>query len=538
MSNPFDQFDSKTASPAANPFDAFDAPVASTRGPQKAGYGFPASDAAQPGEPAPRVSADAPEPQIDPNRPTSQTLGFVKGILPVVEKLGGFKTPEDAERARQLIEHQATKPGKIGEFAGGMAMTLPATAALGPIGGGMATGALLSDKHDPVGMATDAAVGGIGGKLGSAAIGAAQKVISPVVRPAVQALLKEGVNLTPGQIAGGFLKGVEDKASSLPVVGDMIKRGQANSIDSFNRAVVNRTLKPIGQTLPDNVSTGHDAVAHAQDALSSAYQAVLPKIAVTADQKFGSDVQQLTATLRNLAPDKAKQLSSIVANKVLGKFDPARQMTGETMKDVDTELGRQIRNFRSIAASPDDREIAEALSTVQRSLRDMVSRQNPSVAPKLQAINEGYANLVRVENAASKAKDGVFSPAQLDAAVRQSDSSVRKKAVAGGNALMQDLSANARSVLPSSVPNSGTADRLALGGLGIGAGLHAVNPAALAASLAAAAAYTKTGSKVVATALTQRPAAAASVANALAPLKRPAAAIGSATAVNALTSRP
>jgi hypothetical protein len=53
----------------------------------------------------------------------------------------------------------------------------------------------------------------------------------------------------------------------------------------------------------------------------------------------------------------------------------------------------------------------------------------------------------------------VFSPSQLAAAVRKSDKSAGKGAFAKGDALMQDLSDRAQSVMGSNVGNSGTADR-------------------------------------------------------------------------------
>ena len=69
----------------------------------------------------------------------------------------------------------------------------------------------------------------------------------------------------------------------------------------------------------------------------------------------------------------------------------------------------------------------------------------------------------------------MFTPAQLAEGVRQMDKSVRKGAVARGNALMQDLSDAGVNVLPSKVPDSGTAGRLLTGGI-IGGGAHYLSP--------------------------------------------------------------
>jgi hypothetical protein len=69
----------------------------------------------------------------------------------------------------------------------------------------------------------------------------------------------------------------------------------------------------------------------------------------------------------------------------------------------------------------------------------------------------------------------MFTAAQLAQAVRQMDTSTRKGAVARGNALMQDLSDAGVNVLPSKVPDSGTAARLAVGGSLLG-GTHYLSP--------------------------------------------------------------
>ena len=70
------------------------------------------------------------------------------------------------------------------------------------------------------------------------------------------------------------------------------------------------------------------------------------------------------------------------------------------------------------------------------------------------------------------AEEGVFSPAQLQNAVRAMDKSKDKARFAEGKALMQDLSESGKTVLGSKVPDSGTPYRtmagiLASGGAGL-----------------------------------------------------------------------
>lgn len=447
----------------------------------------------------------------------TDAVGITKNAQPTVHKL--FK---DANAIAEPA--QDSKYTKTGDVVGQLLATAPVSginiakgtgivgSALNGAAQGAASTALTSSASDrPLGeQLTTGAL--LGGAVGGVA-GAASKVIAPKIPPNVQKLLDEGVALTPGQIQGGVAKRVEDTATSIPLTGDMIKSAQRNSLETFNRAAINRTLKPIGQELPDTVASGHDAVAHAQGALDSAYQSVLPKLTVTKDARYTSEMGNLRNLAQNLTPDAAKQVNNNI--DVIDKaFSPgAGMMSGQTMKDIDSELGRLSRAYRSSSVGS-ERLTGDALAEAQNILRDTVARSNPAQAAELKNINRGYANLVRVENAASKAKNGIFTPAQLQTATRVMDSSVRKRASARGASLMQDLATAGRDVLPTSVPDSGTWTRAMFntGAAGLGA---MAEPNALVASLAGAAAYTKTGQNALRAALASRPAGANALAGAV-----------------------
>ncbi|MEG7603096.1 hypothetical protein, partial [Listeria monocytogenes] len=86
--------------------------------------------------------------------------------------------------------------------------------------------------------------------------------------------------------------------------------------------------------------------------------------------------------------------------------------------------------------------LGDAYKQLQSELRDLVTRSNPAHADELKAINTGWASFKRIQNAAAKvgSEEGVFTPAQLQNAVRALDRSKDKARFAEGNALMQDLS--------------------------------------------------------------------------------------------------
>jgi hypothetical protein len=321
---------------------------------------------------------------------------------------------------------------------------------------------------------------------------------------------------------------------SAPFIGDMIRNARQQSLDTFNVAAINRALKPLNMSLPENVPIGHDAVAHVQDTLNGAYQKLLPTLKVDLDTplvKGLADVQK--AAQGRLLPEQYKQFQNIVRSEVLQRFRQGG-LNGENFKAVDSELGGMIRRFGQ-SASGGDQELANALKGVQGELRAMIDRQNVEAAPTLKAINQGWAALTRLENAASRpgAVNGVFSPSQLAAATRAGDSTARKRASAAGGAMMQDLAHAAQEVLPSKIPDSGTAGRTLFnlasgGGLLAGAKLGLINPLAVAGAGLTAIPYTRIGRAAAEKALTARPGEVRAAGELLRklPLGIPAAATG------------
>jgi hypothetical protein len=98
--------------------------------------------------------------------------------------------------------------------------------------------------------------------------------------------------------------------------------------------------------------------------------------------------------------------------------------------------------------------------------------------------------------AKTRGEEGIFTPAQLEAAVRQSDVSKRKAAFARGGAPMQDLSSRATSILGQKVPDSGTATRGMTGALLTG-GAGYVDPMAGALTALMTAPYYRLGEKAM-----------------------------------------
>jgi hypothetical protein len=400
----------------------------------------------------------------------------------------------------------ATAPLAVATAGTAAPATLGGTVMNGAIGGA-ATSALSpvndadpskfwSEKGDQVKL------GALLGGLGSGAARVVGGVLSPVLDKGQQFLVDHGVTMTPGQLIGGGAKRIEDAMTSVPVIGDFIKNAQRRSFQSLNDATINSALEPIGVNLPKGVS-GREAIDFADKAISDAYSTTLNKIgAVRPDQQFGADIQNLAGMMQNVPKDKAAQFLSILKNEVADRMSNG-VMTAEGFKAADSNLGQMARGYLR-SQDYDTATMGAAIQQAQVSLRSMLERTAPpELSQALSNANKAFATFLRPQRAASMvgAEGGVFTPEQLQSAVKAMDQSKRKGAFASGNAMLQDLSDAAKTVMGNKVPDSGTPLRNAtMMGVAALAG-HSVLPPALASAAPLAAAggaaatlpYTKLG---------------------------------------------
>jgi len=369
-------------------------------------------------------------------------------------------------------------------------------------------------KLGQIGM--NAAVGGVAAPV-AAGIGSA---ISGVTDPLRQKLASQGITMTPGQIAGGGWQTLENKASSLPLIGDMIKGAQQRGVQSFNKATYDQVLAPLGQKYSGPV--GQEGVQAVKNTISDAYDNALGNMTFRAtDPQFQSDIANLAGMAQSLPPSQQQTFMNVLQTQVMGKLGPQGLMDGPTLKGAQSELSRIARGY-SGDASFDNRQLGAAVGEIKSAIDNSLPRYNaPQAVQDLSNANSAYANFVRLRGASGSQgamnNGGVFTPAQLQSAVRSADKSVGKGASATGNALMQDFSQDAMGVLGKGYPDSGTAGRLgtagALGALFSHPGML-LNPWAYAAA-APALAYTPLGQRAVQGLLMSRPALAQPIGNAI-----------------------
>ncbi|MXO67793.1 hypothetical protein GRI72_02960 [Altererythrobacter marinus] len=383
-------------------------------------------------------------------------------------------------------------------------------------------------------VATDAAYGGIYGgiteqdPLATAAFGAGGSVLGQGVGRAagkavgginasqpVQALRARGVPLTVGQSLGGMAKSVEDKATSIPLVGDMINARRLEGLQAFNREAFDEAGKPIGARVD---AIGREGTEALYEQAGNAYDSATAGVEVPLDGQYASDFSEIAAMGQRLPDDLRNKLGLALNNRV-NPINDAGAMTGDTYQ----QAIRGLKSYKSENIKPGfEGDYRAALTKAQDALtRQMERGGGESVVRGLDNANAAYRNTKTLEDAVSRAKGGsqsgeiyTFTPSQLQGAVAKT----QKKYP--GEMALRDLADEGQAVLPSQIPDSGTAGRgaqmlmggsLVGAGAGAGAGLGGGEGAqtgaigSALATLALMAGGTRRGQKALTKALLDRP---------------------------------
>lgn len=453
--------------------------------------------------------------------PPQQTMsGLVTGTGPqrgAVGRAGEALTADARERmaaeAKGIAPDKAAHPVAtgIGDAIGGMLVPGGAGAKLGGNALRVAAqqGALAglltpegSDNHFWRDKLLEAATGGAGGAVAAKAMNALAGVVAPAVRAGVsnvRKLMSEGVELTPGQMAGGKLRRVEDAMMSLPGIGNQIREAQRRSIQTFNRAAINRSLDDIGVKLPQGLNSGHEAIGFAQDAFTDAYDKVIPRMMGQLDNGMRKDLLDVVtkAQTQNLPQEYQDQLHHIIKTEIVDRLAPgAGRITGADAQTIGTQLDALIKPMR-ISPNPYVQQMGRLLREADDALDSMMARNNPILQAAKDRIDAGYSKFKTIQQAAASVgthPDGTFTPAQLNRAVKARDRRKDKAGFARGDAQMQDLAIAGRDVLPQKVPDSGTPERAAVMALLSG---HVSAIPGIAASMIGGGAYTAPASKAV-----------------------------------------
>lgn len=472
---------------------------------------------------------------LNEHAPITKTLGIVPATPQQIDQQTAQREA-DYQRSRGsnagttdvgagIGELAATAPlmfaGPVGAAGGRLLPGLARAAATGAAYG--AGGAALTPVTDPntsfgdakLGqMATGAIGGAVAGPVAEALGRGVSRIISPNVRPEVQSLLDQGVTPTPGQIIGPNAARLEEKLTSLPFVGSGIAGARTRAVEDLNVAALNRPLKGIGEPPITSAEFAQDgirgSIGRVEDAISDKYDVLIPTLKLDVTPTLGTKLNAIEQSASQSLPQPQADFFGRIIQNSFGNSLKGGVVAGRDFKDMQSALTRQIS---SAATSPDNyvRDMGAFLQQYKQALMDGLKASNPAHVQELAALDRAWANFTVLQRAAAKVMDEnkPMTVSALQAAVKANNPTVRKGGFARGNALMQNLSDPAVSVLGTNVPDSGTAGRGLLSAALLG---HIPSPHTLMLGGAARLLYTKPGQAAMAALLTQRPAMAAPIA--------------------------
>jgi hypothetical protein len=420
-----------------------------------------------------------------------------------------YEAIRDELRAKQeAFARENPKTALAAEVAGGLAtpMGIFGTAAKAPsilktsiIGTGLGgvQGAGQSTNPEDLGkdIFTGAQLGGLT-TLGLGTIGAA---VAPKIQKGSTLLQEEGVPATLGSAYGGSTQAIEQASESIPLIGQLVSGARRQQFEAFNRAAFNRALKEIDPNVKVPVDMPlRDAANFTYSQISNKYTELYPKIKLTYNKTLDKQFNALSKKHSDLG-DKSEQFKTTLTNIQNRLKD--KSLSGGQIKALKEDLRTLTDAYRGSTGS--EKLLGDAYNDLENSIMMSVRNQNPKLAKELKQTDTAYATYKKVENAAASAKggEGVFTPAQLETAIKQGN----KSQYARGKALLQDLSNAGYDVLGNKVPDSGTTSRAGLATLATtGAGF--LNPKAIIPTAVASGLYTPFGMKYITPLLTtQRP---------------------------------
>ena len=405
------------------------------------------------------------------------TFGFADEAEGFARSILGDETYEQARDSARTGLGQFREEMPVTAYGAEIAASIPSAA----LGGAGLTAVRLAGKV-PQAAAMGAAYGaGTAEEAGDipmsaalgAGLGAGLQKVAPAVTAGASDLLKRGVPVTVGQALGPTTKRIEEAATSVPFLGDVIRGSQRRAMERFGAAAYNEALSPIGVKIPKNL-TGREAYEAAETAISKAYDDVIKDIDLPAGQEFVQNVSGVVGKFAQDLPKKeADQLAKIVQREVTNRISGGR-LSKQAFKDAQSAIRGDAYTF-STSGDAYQKQLGDALNDVAGELFDVLAKEAPDIAGQLRKIDTAYSRFVPLQKAAAKAEEGVFTPAQLRQQIRTGGRRT-PAAMARGELPMQKLAETAQDVLGPRLPESGTAVRGlvgmgALGGMGAGAGM-------------------------------------------------------------------
>lgn len=384
-----------------------------------------------------------------------------RGIHQIALHIGnhlGLVSDQDVAAYDQELAHDrkldaplmATTGGKIGDIAGSIAQagvfgpeTILGSAA---VGGGIAAAQPVVGGESRLANAEEGALGGAAGAAGGKVIGAVLKGFGGAGgrQAAVDVLQDEGIPLSTAQKTGSKDAINLERASA--ITGDDAARFAGEQGVAFNRAVLRR----IGVTDPEVTAATPDVLSAAKSNIVQVMNDVAARTNVKVDNPFSAEIGNIRGQIERTLPQS--EASPLLRN--LEDIESNAAANGGSLNGTFVQKLRS--NLSALERHPGTAPLAGDLKDAVDDA--MVRSANPGDVPLLQQARRQYRALKQIEPAINGAT-GDISPLALMRSL--SVKSNRNQALYGqGDQSLMDLARAAKKILPDTLGNSGTAERM------------------------------------------------------------------------------
>ena len=345
------------------------------------------------------------------------------------------------------------------------------------------------DALTTTGTGAAASLGGRAlGKVAGGALGGLTR------SPAAQTLADINIPMTVGQNLGGYAKAAEDRLMSPPGIGDLIRNRRIDSFQALDQALINEAGAPIGATVNEGGERGLNML---KGNIGNAFDSATAGVSVPLDDIFAQEMQALSA--KTMPDDYAKAFDDVRRYRVAPAIEGG-QLTGDGYQQAMRGLKTAKSKASSVGVSGFEDVYRNQISEAQSILRGQMMRGGgQDVVSGLNNAEQSYRMAKVLEDAQMRAVNGTNTgvpglpaPSQFNQAAI-----ANLKKFKGQRPFAKTLDA-AQQMLPSKIPDSGTAGRLmqvALPAALTGGGAYAGGTEGAASGLAIAALLAAGGTK-------------------------------------------
>jgi hypothetical protein len=372
------------------------------------------------------------------------SIGHAAGMVSDEKMAQIQQDVDDAhERDKSLMN---TSAGKVGDIVGTAAPALLTPGA--GIAGGLASGAAMGAAQ-PVATGESRLQNTGLGALGGAAGGAVGKVFKalggfgvPVERQsAVDTLTREGIPTSVAQKTGA--KGAQTVERASGMISDAQNEFMAKQAPAFNRAVLRR----VGVDDPNISAATPDVLAPAKKKITDVMDDVASR---------GLDVDDgLLTGLGDVEHDALRSLPD-------SDMGPIKRHISDILDNAATNNGRLDGTFyqkvrSSLGGLSSDPRYAPFAHDMQDVLDDALTRSAPEDAARLGKARQQYRALKQIEPSVDSSGN-ISVPKLMNSLMTKSN---RNQSLYGqGDQSLVTLAKAARQVIPDTLGNSGTAERM------------------------------------------------------------------------------